>query len=161
VTTIRAAGRPGAGEVPLLYPGVMAVARTTFDALPAGPGEVPAALWRPAMAAGRLGGAVVAGHWREVGTPADYLALIVNRLAGSSLIHPTARVAGSAVLDRTFVGAGARVEAGARVSRSAILDGATVAEGSEVEDSVLLGAVRSAPGEVVRDVFRVAAPPGS
>lgn len=161
VTAIRAAGRPGAREVPLLYPGVMAVARTALDALPSGPGEVPAALWRPAMAAGRLGGAVVAGHWREVGTPADYLELVVSRLQGSSLIHPTARVAGAAELDGALVGAGARIEVGARVSRSAILDGATVTEGSEVADSVLLGAVRSAPGEVVRGAFRVAAPPGS
>ncbi len=159
VADIRSAGRPGAHEAPFLYPGVMVVSRQALDALPSAPGEVPAALWEPARAAGRLGGAVVAGHWREVGTPEDYLALVVARLAGTPAVHPTAEVDATAELECALVGAGARVAAGARVVRSAILEGAEVGQGSAVSDAVLVGAVRTAAGEVVRSRFLAAAGP--
>jgi mannose-1-phosphate guanylyltransferase len=161
VAAIRPAGRPAAREVPFLYPGVMLVSRAGIRGLPSEPGEVPTALWQPAQLAGRLGGVVLGGHWREVGTPDDYLELVVNRLAGRSLVHATAQVDASARLNQALIGAGAVVDAGATVSRSAILHGAAVGRDGRVADAVLLGAVRTGAGEVLHDEFRVAAPPPS
>jgi len=154
VETIHAPGRPDAIEAPFLYPGVMAVGRKALDTLPAEPGRVPELLWGPAQAAGRLGGVVVPGHWREVGTPADYLEAVIQRLAGGTTIHPTADVDPSARLAGSFVARHAEIEAEAMVEAAIIGEGALVRQGAQVVRSVLLGAVEAAPGEVIEDEIR-------
>jgi mannose-1-phosphate guanylyltransferase len=155
VTAIRRPGGCAPDETPQLYPGVMVVSRDTLDGLPSYRGETPDRLWFPALEAGRLGGVTVAGSWREVGTAADYLAVNMEQLAGASRIHPTARVAPSAVVEASFIGAGAAVKAGAVVRRSVVVAGASVGADGRVANSVLLGRTETAPRVEIEAEFRV------
>ncbi len=154
VEAIRPPGRPDAIEVPFLYPGVMAISRKALDELPVKPSQVQEVLWVPAQAAGRLGGVVVAGHWREVGTPLDYLEMARQRLAGKTSIHATANVDTSAWLADTFVLRHATIEAGAVVEASVLGEGAVVRKNARVVRSVLLGAVEAACGAIIENEFR-------
>jgi len=149
VLDIHPPGRPGRLEVPFLYPGVMAVRREALDALPAIPGEIPASLWDPAQAGQRLGGLVVAGHWREIGTPTDYLEVSLLCLAGAAAIDPSATVATDATLENSFVGRDALVLDGATIEESVVAEGASVGRGAHVKRSVLLGAVEINPNEKI------------
>jgi NDP-sugar pyrophosphorylase family protein len=154
VTSIDKPGAPGRGEVPFLYPGVMLVAREALDRLPSRPGGIPEHLWKPALAKGRLGGALVPGHWREVGTPSDYLEAVLGRLDGKGLVHPSATVHPTAAVGSALIGRDARVEAGAVVGASVVAEGASVGPKARVLRSVLLGAVGTDPEETVVDDFR-------
>ena len=158
VEAIRAPGRPDALEAPFLYPGVMAVGREALDTLPVRPSQVPDLLWGPAKAAGKLHGVVVAGHWREVGTPSDYLEVVTQRLAGKTSTHATASVDSSASLAETFVARHARIEAGAVVEKSIVGEGAVIRRNARVFHSVLLGAVEAADDELVEDEIRAQPP---
>jgi len=149
VAAIEPPGEPTAGEAPFLFPGVMLVAREALDGLPAGPGETPDRLWRPAREAGRLGGVVVSGHWREVGTPAAYLEAVLDRLRGSSRLEDPAGVDPDASVGVALIGRGTVVEADAVVSESVVAEGARIRRGARVIRSVLLGDVEAAEGEVV------------
>jgi mannose-1-phosphate guanylyltransferase len=154
VSSFEPPGRPAADEVPLLYPGVMLVARDALADLPAGAGGVMERLWRPAMAVGGLGGVVVSGHWREVGHPRGDLEVVMARLGDGAAVDPEATVDGDAHLGRALVGAGVTIEAGAVVAESVVARGAVVGRGARVIRSVLMGAVAAAPGEKVIDEFR-------
>jgi len=157
VHCIKKAGQPDSNEVPFLYPGVMLIAREALNELVTFPGAVAEHLWRPALADHRLGGVVVSGHWREIGSPSDYLAAVLGRLGGGApVIHPSAEVEVSAEVSASFVGRGARVAEGSVVRESVIAEGATVAPDTRVLRSVLFGDVRTEPGEVVIDEVRAA-----
>jgi mannose-1-phosphate guanylyltransferase len=158
VNAIRSRGRPETHEIPFLYPGVMAVSRPALERLHLKPGEIPAELWEPARFEGRLGGVVVAGHWREVGTPSDYRETVVERLAGTSVVDPTAEVASAVTVDNSLIGRNTILEPGAVVNHSVVGEGATVAGGAHVARSVLLGAVHVAPGATVIDQVLAQAP---
>ena len=162
VHCIKKAGRPDPTEVPFLYPGVMLVAREALNDLSPLPGAVPERLWRPALATHRLGGVVVPGHWREIGTPSDYLEAVLGRLGGGTpVIHPSAEVHPSAQVSAAFIGRGARIGDDSVVKESVVAEGATVAPRTRVLRSVLLGDLSTSPGEVVVDEFRaVRARPG-
>jgi NDP-sugar pyrophosphorylase family protein len=160
VSGIRKPGTPERGEVPFLYPGVMLVAREALDALAVRPGAVPEDLWGPALAKQRLSGVLVSGHWREVGTPRDYLEAVLDSLNGSDpVVDPSARVDPSASIGPAFIGRGARIEKGAVVEDAVVAEGATVAPHARIVRSVLLGPVATRRGDVVTDEFR--APPRS
>jgi mannose-1-phosphate guanylyltransferase len=147
-------GRPEPGETPFVYPGAMVVAREALDRLPAGPGEVPELLWTPARRAHRLGAAVIAGRWREVGTPGDYLEAVLDGLGDSAVVDPTARVHASARVERSLVGRHARVAAGAVLRESVVAEGAELGAEARIHRSVLLGPVRIAPGQTVEGELR-------
>ncbi len=151
-------GDPQPGEVPLLYPGLCLVSRSGINGLPVRFADIKQQLWLPAMAKGRLGGAVVSGHWREVGYPQDYLAAAMAGLAGQSDIHPAATVADGATIGTSLIGEGARIAAGAVVAESVIAAGATVHRGARVIRSVLLGAVTAGRGEAVVNQVRAEPP---
>jgi len=157
VTEINPPGNPGPLEVPLLYPGVMAVRRQALDALPATPGEIPPTLWGPARSQMKLGGLVVAGHWREIGTPTDYLEVMLNRLAGTTVIDSTATVAAGATCENSFIGRGAIISDGAVIRDSVIAEGVVIGERARVRGSVLLGTVRIGADEAVTDAVQAAA----
>lgn len=157
VAEILPAGEPAPGEVPLLYTGVMLVARPALLALPSGPGDIGELLWAPARAQGRLGGIVVGGHWREVGTPADYLETVLHQLSGRTVVDPSAVVDPEASCAAVLVGRGSRIEAGASVERSVVAAGALVGSGATVRDSVLLGAVEAGEGASLHDLVLAAA----
>ncbi|HHQ48230.1 MAG TPA: hypothetical protein ENK19_05030, partial [Acidobacteria bacterium] len=122
-----------------LYPGVMIVSRRALNALPSGPGETAERLWWPARDAGRLGGVIVRGTWREVGTPEDYLKAVIERLAGRCWLHASARVDPTATVLSAMIGRDCAVGARTTVERSAIAEGVTVEPGAVVVDSVILG----------------------
>jgi NDP-sugar pyrophosphorylase family protein len=154
VTEIHPPGQVGPLEVPFLYPGVMAVHRNALDALPATPGEIPLALWNPAQKERKLGGLVVAGHWREIGTPTDYLEVMLLRLAGTTWIHPSAKISAGASIRNSFVGRSAVVSDRATIAESVVAENALVSNGAHVTRSVLLGAVEVAANENVVGEFR-------
>jgi len=131
----------GAGSDGFLYTGVMMVSREAIEALPPGPGGTAEHLWWPALRRGRLGGVPVRGAWREVGTPADYLGAVKDRLAGASWVDPEARVDPEAVVSSTMVGRGCTVGAGATVQGSVLAEGVTVERDATIVDSILLGPV--------------------
>jgi NDP-sugar pyrophosphorylase family protein len=149
VDAIRPRGRPETGEIPFLYPGVMAVSRTALEGLRLEPGEIPAKLWEPARLEGRLGGSVVPGHWREVGTPTDYWQTVVSRLAGTSVVALSARVASAATIENSLIGRDAAVGRGAVVIDSVVTEGATVASGARVVRSVLMGSIQINADDIV------------
>lgn len=154
VRRIEPPGAPATDGTALLYPGVMLVARDALSALPVRPGAIAENLWRPALAARRLGGVVVTGSWREVGTPPDYLDAVLDGLAGGRVLHPTAEVHPTAGVTAALVGRGARIGAGASVFESVVAEGAVVGPGARLERSVLLGAVTAERQESVVDEVR-------
>jgi NDP-sugar pyrophosphorylase family protein len=156
VTRIEPPGRPSDDEVPFVYPGVMLISRRALDSIEPGPGEVPARLWQPALARRGLGGVVVSGHWREIGTPAAYLEAVLTWLRDDRIVHPSATVHPTASVAAAVVGRDAVVEAGAEVSSAVVAHGARVRRGARVVRSVLLGAVAASPKEVVEDEVRSA-----
>jgi len=155
VTAIRPPGAPELGEIPFVYPGVMVVSREALDGLPSFPGEIPARLWFPALAVAKLGGARISGEWREVGTAADYLAIVSEQLAGENAIHPTAAVAPTAVINASLIGRNVVIGDRAVICGSVVAEGATVGADSAVTSSVFLGSSRSFAGERVATEFRV------
>jgi len=157
--TVAAMLPPGSatpGETPYLYPGVMVVSRAALDALPVEALATPEALWEPARAAGRLGGVVLRGRWREVGTPAAYLEAALDELGGRPAIDPTASVDRRAELRSSYVGEGARVAADAVLEESVVACGATVGRGARLTRSVLLGPVEVGEGETLANQFLAA-----
>jgi NDP-sugar pyrophosphorylase family protein len=156
VVRITKPGVPEPDEVPLLYPGVMVVSRAALDHLEPDPGDIPELLWGPTLTTGRLGGVLVSGHWREVGTPADYLDTVLGRLRETTIVHPTAGVHRSASVRSALVGREVRIRAGAVVENAVVAEGATVGRRAHVLHSVLLGNAVARPGEVVVDEFRSA-----
>ncbi len=153
VETILPPGSAGDQEASFLYPGVMAVRLEAVETLPSDPAEVPATLWKSAFSARRFGGVVVAGHWREVGTPGDYRETVCAHLSGSTVIHPSAVVSPRARITNSLVGRGASVMDDATIEDSVVAEGAVVRAGGLVRASVLLGETTVGPGEaVVHDV---------
>jgi NDP-sugar pyrophosphorylase family protein len=153
VRSIRKPGRPERGERPLLYPGVMLVSREALSRLVARPGAVPERLWGPALAEGRLGGVEVAGRWREIGSPPEYLGAALDLLGGKCAVHPSAEIHPSATVDSALIGCGAKIEADAVVNSSVVAEGATIARGARILRSVVLGSVRAGDDEDVVDRF--------
>jgi mannose-1-phosphate guanylyltransferase len=78
-----------------------------------------------------------AGSWRDIGTPASYLAANLEQMPPGGLIDPSAYVAEGAEVTDSVVGPGCRIEAGARVVESVLLAGAVVAEGRTVQNQVV------------------------
>lgn len=154
VHRIEGPGSPEPGEVPFLYPGVMLVSREALDGIPHRPGSIPEFLWGPAMAERRLSGVVVSGHWREVGTPSEYLQATLGRLNGSGAIHPSAEVHPSASIGSALIGRGVRIDEGAVVGEAVIAEGATVSRNARVLRSVLLGNTTAGQGEIIVDEYR-------
>jgi mannose-1-phosphate guanylyltransferase len=154
VDRILAPGHPGRHEVPFLFPGAMAISRPALESLPCRPGETHKLLWAPALEARRLAGVVVSGHWREVGTPADYLEVVGQQLAGKTIFDPSAIVDRDASVVASYVGRGAVIEPGAVVRKSVVAAGAAVRAGAEVRRSVLLGLTEAVADEVVSEEIR-------
>ncbi|SDJ35002.1 mannose-1-phosphate guanylyltransferase [Frankineae bacterium MT45] len=100
-------------------------------------------------------GALVVGHvessyWRDLGTPADFIAgsadLVLGRIsssampgpAGDALVLPGAKVADDVKLvGGTVVGADCIVESGVTLDGALLFDGVRVCSGAEVRNSVL------------------------
>jgi len=155
VSAILPPGLPEAGEVPLLYPGVMLIAREALESLETTPSGVASALWAPSRAQNRLGGVLVSGHWREVGTPAEYLDHTMALLGDRTDLHPSALVDRDAVLKHALVGPGVTIEQDVVIDQSIISHGARIGAGARIIRSVVLGDVQVSAGETVTDEVRV------
>lgn len=149
VAQIQSPGEPAQEEAPFLYPGMMAVSRSALDALPSAPGEIPDLLWRPFQNADRLGGVVMAGHWREVGTPSDYHEVIAQRLGNSCAIRPSSMVDAEARISASLIGDSVVVEDGAVVENSVVAEGAVIRRGARVQNSLVFGAMEIEPEETI------------
>jgi NDP-sugar pyrophosphorylase family protein len=158
VVRIRGRGEVGPDERPLLYTGVMVVARTALDSLPLEPGGIDERLWRPALRVGRLGGVEVAGSWCEVGDPAAYLAAALALVGPGGAVDVGACFDPAAAAVSSWIGPGARVLAGATVVESVVVAGAVVGEAARVWRAVLLGEVEVGPGVEVSGEVRAAPP---
>lgn len=104
----------------------------------------------PAIAdGGRLFAMATDDSWIDTGRPETYLQANIDALGSDARdVHPGARVAATAVIDRSVVAAGVTVGEDASVVGSVLLPGAVVASGARVEDSMVMGNVGA--GAVVR-----------
>jgi NDP-sugar pyrophosphorylase family protein len=92
---------------------------------------------------------VMAGHWREVGTPSDYREVVAQRLGETSAIRPSSMVAAEAKIRASLIGDSVVVEEGAVVESSVIAEGAVIRCGARVQDSLVFGAIEVEPGEAI------------
>jgi NDP-sugar pyrophosphorylase family protein len=98
----------------------------------------------------KLGGVVIdEGHWWDLGSREQYLAVHRHRAAQAPWIDPTARIAPSAVITgATAIGAAVRIGAGARIHDSLLWPGAEVAAGADLRGCIVTGR-QMADGELV------------
>lgn len=103
-------------------------------ALPAGPGELVTAIWRPAEAAGALQVVRFDGYFQDTGTPAGYLAANRHaaRAAGGVLVGPGATVTGACT--ESVIGTGAIVHG--RLDRAVVWPGGYVGPDEHLADAV-------------------------
>lgn len=109
--------------------------------LPAEPGDLVRAVWRPAEAEGRLQVIPFHGTFLDTGTPGDYLAANLHAAAGGSLVDPGAIVTGAC--ERAVVGAGAVVHG--RLTRAVVWPGGVVAADEHLTDAVRVGRKLTVP----------------
>ncbi len=148
VARFLAPGAGGAGDR-FLFTGFELLGRAVIAALPAGPGEM-ASRWDDARRRGRLRGVVVAGSWREAGTPSSYRELAVESAGPRSWVHPSAVVEDGSRLERSAVGAGCLVGAGCSLAGCVLTAGAAVTGGAALEECVLAGPVTVAGETLAR-----------
>lgn len=84
------------------------------------------------------------GRWRDIGTPASYLAANLEQMPPGGLVDPRAVVSPSAEVTESVIGPDAAVEEGARVHRSVVLPGGRVRR-----DATFDGKVIGSQGEAV------------
>jgi NDP-sugar pyrophosphorylase family protein len=151
VSAFHPAGRrpPGAA---FLYTGFQRIGATALAALPPPPAEWQP-YWLALLSHGRLRGAVVSGSWREAGTPAAYLDLVLAELSGGCWTHPQAEVDTAATLERTAVGAGCTIAGGARLRDSVVTAGAAVTAGCRLERCIVAGSARLERDEILADLL--------
>lgn len=113
----------------------------------------------PALAAeGTLRAFDTDGYWVDAGTPASYLGvqldLIAGRGPGPALdgVHPSATIHPGATVVDAVIGAGAVIGDGATVTRSVVMAGAQVGPGSVVEESLIGGDAHLGEGVTIRNL---------
>jgi N-acetyl-alpha-D-muramate 1-phosphate uridylyltransferase len=94
--------------------------------------ELVGAVWRPAEASGALEVIRHPGHFRDTGTPADYLAANLHAAGAGNLIAQGAVVTGDC--HRAVIGAGATVHG--RLTRAVVWPGAHVGPQEHLVDAV-------------------------
>jgi mannose-1-phosphate guanylyltransferase len=157
--------RPASGRA-WLFTGIHVVDPALLRRLPPGPSESVRDLYIPLLAeGGTIRGVPLSGAWYDFGSPSLYLASHMSLLASKSRafgravprIHPTAKVARSAVVRRSIVGAGCVVEKGAHVVGSVLWDRVRVGAGAVVEGSILGSRAEVIAGDVARGEAMVVA----
>lgn len=131
--------KPAPGEVDAvtINAGTYVVEPDVLELIPAGPAVSVEYQVFPVLVGAGLYARSFAGAWRDIGTPASYLAANLEQMPAGGLIDPSADVAESAEVTDSVVGPGCRIEAGARVVESVLLAGAVVAEGKTVQNRVV------------------------
>jgi mannose-1-phosphate guanylyltransferase len=151
--------KPPRGEAPsdLINAGTYVLEPSAIDRIPAGRRVSIERETFPAMVAGgSLYALDDACYWIDTGTPCEYIQAqldLVDGVRGAPVdgVHPDARVADGAAVERSVVGAGAIVGTGARVENAVLLPGARVCPGAVIDGSVVgEGAVVAEGARVVR-----------
>jgi NDP-sugar pyrophosphorylase family protein len=97
----------------------------------------------------KLGGVIIdEGHWWDLGSRSQYLAVHQHYAAQAPWIDPTAHVAGR-LTGVTAIGARARIGKGSHIHDSLIWPGAEVAAGAQLTNCIVTG--RSPVSSVVTD----------
>jgi mannose-1-phosphate guanylyltransferase len=128
--------------------GTYVFSRAVVDSIPAGRNVSVERETFPGLLAGgaRIAGFVDASYWRDMGTPADFVAGSADLVLG---IAPSPAVPGppgaSLVLPGASVDPGAQVGGGSTVGRDCVVEAGAVVEGSVLFDEAHIGA-----GAVVR-----------
>jgi len=139
----RVRGFGGEGDGQLAFTGIQVVDPEAIERIPASRFHHIIDLYRELAAEGRIGFCRVDGSaWRDIGTPADYLAVHRELLAENTdwVIDPTARIGSGVVLEGWgCIGPGAVIGEGSRLGRSVVWDGAEVAGGSVFEGAIVTG----------------------
>ena len=137
--------KPPRGEAPsdLINAGTYVLEPSAIDRIPAGRRVSIERETFPAMVAGgSLYALDDACYWIDTGTPCEYIQAqldLVDGVRGAPVdgVHPDARVADGAAVERSVVGAGAIVGTGARVENAVLLPGARVCFGAVIDGSVV------------------------
>ncbi len=94
--------------------------------------------------------------WIDAGIPSTYLQANLNAIEGSNessaagIVHASACLSPSAMVERSVIGAGCEIGDDAVVRRSVLLDNVYVGKGAIVEDSMLGEGARVDAGAVLR-----------
>jgi mannose-1-phosphate guanylyltransferase len=161
------------GEPYRINAGTYLLAPSVLDLIPLGRAcSIEREIFPVLAGRGTLYGYPSDAYWRDIGTPASYLAAHHDVLAGAletespvpgPYLGPGAEVDGAAEVDeRSSLGPEARVAAGARVAGSVLGAGAAVGEDAVLDDAIVgarveVGAgARLLPGAVVGDGATIA-----
>jgi mannose-1-phosphate guanylyltransferase len=131
--------KPAPGEVDAvtINAGTYVVEPDVLELIPAGRAVSVEYEVFPVLVGAGLYARSFAGSWRDIGTPASYLAANLEQMPSGGLIDPSAYVAEGAEVTDSVVGPGCRIEAGARVVESVVLAGAVVVGGKTVQNRVV------------------------
>lgn len=161
------ATKPAPGSVPRTFTGVHLLQPEVLDAIPAcTKSDIVADVYPRLMAADAdaVGAWLHGGFWFEAGSPGRYLDLnlaMLERSAAQRLVQPGARVAPSATVEGSIVGAGARVDDGAVVAGSVLWDGSVVERGARLERCVVTAGAVARAGGSWRETILMAGDAGS
>lgn len=128
---------PGSTSVRTINAGTYVVEPDVLELIPAGRAVSVEYDVFPRLVGDGLHGLAHAGRWRDIGTPASYLAANMEWMPPGGLVDPAAEVDADADVAYSVVGPGCRIEARARVRRSVVLAGAVVRGGRDVENRVV------------------------
>jgi mannose-1-phosphate guanylyltransferase len=146
--------------------GTYVFTRAALEAIPSGRVvSVERETFPGLLAAGaRMFGYLDTSYWRDLGTPADFVAgsadLVLGRApsgalpgpTGPALVLPGATIAADAVLTQgTTVGSGCVIGAGAIIEGSVVFDGAVIGAGARIRSSVIGQGARVGAGAVLVD----------
>ena len=127
----------GKGEGTHLFSGIYCMNAEVFDYLPAENvvSVIPAFLRLAEL--GKLGCVVLdEGVWFDLGERISYLQAHQQLLLGDA-IHPSATIASDAVIERSFIGAGAVVGAGAQIRDSVLWPLSRVEAGAQLQHCIV------------------------
>jgi NDP-sugar pyrophosphorylase family protein len=152
------AGRPApAVGRPWLFAGVHLVDPRLLERLPEGPSDSVRDLYIPLLGTDvKVCGVPVTGAWYDFGSPWRYLRSHMALLStgfhavrrARRLVHPGARIAASARVERSVVGDGCVIDEGARVIDSVLWERVRVGAGARVRGSILASGARVEAGGV-------------
>lgn len=139
----RVRGFGDTGGQQLAFTGIHVVDPEAIERIPAHGFYHIIDLYRELGREGKVGYCRVDGAlWRDIGTPADYLQLHAELLAGESgwLVDPTARIgSGVELAEWGCIGPGAVIGDGARLCRSVVWEDVEVKAGAVCIDAILTG----------------------
>lgn len=128
---------PGAADVDTINAGTYVFEPDVLELIPTGRAVSVEREVFPELVGAGLFAFTGEGRWRDIGTPASYLAANMEWMPAGGLVDPTAVIGPGADVTESVVGAGARIAGGASIQRSVVLPGAGVAAGAVFRDQVV------------------------